>query len=102
MAALAALIAATGLLTACGPPPTTAGWQPPAPAAPEAAIALRGSGAGPSAPGLDPRLLFAANPKAAVGARWEEIPGVEPFNAELRSLVRAALDAQSGETGVPY
>jgi peptidoglycan/xylan/chitin deacetylase (PgdA/CDA1 family) len=71
------------------------------PTAPTAPAALPATPL-PSAPGLDVRLLYNADPASPVAARWGEIPGNATFTTLLRARVTDAIAAHSAATGVPY
>jgi peptidoglycan/xylan/chitin deacetylase (PgdA/CDA1 family) len=123
VAALASILTVTALLAGCASiPPAPAGWAPREPAAP--ALTLSGAtpdigtaaGAAPGAAdpgaaettpapppaGLDVRLLVNADPAAAVGARWGEIPGNATFTGVVRGRVTDAIRSLEATTGVAY
>ncbi|MCS5722533.1 polysaccharide deacetylase family protein [Herbiconiux sp. CPCC 203407] len=113
--ALASVLAVAALLAGCASiPPAPAGWAPREPAVPavtvsgaatdigEAAGAADPEPAPPTAAGLDVRLLFNADPAAAVGARWGEIPGNATFTGVVRSRVTDAIRSLEAATGVAY
>jgi peptidoglycan-N-acetylglucosamine deacetylase len=97
------LAIAAVILAACATIRTMPAWQPRPAADPEARIAVSIPRPEPvDVDGLDVRLIYAADPGAAIGARWAELPGNAAFNEQLRGRVAGAIDAQAAATGVDY
>lgn len=118
-AALASILAVAALLAGCATiPPAPADWAPRDAAVPAVSVSGAstdiGEAAGEAGPepdpgestptpaGLDVRLLFNADPAAAVGARWGEIPGNATFTGVVRGRVIDAIRSLEASTGVAH
>lgn len=98
---IAAIAAMALVLSACSAPPADTSWTPPA--WPEQTLTIT---ALPAA--LDARAVASLtgfrirNDDVGVHSRWFELPGDAPFDAKVREIVRASIDARVTASGVAY